>query len=110
MVDGQPDHGFEVVQPVAGVIATASEDHTVDASPWSRRRGALLQCICQLDLVATTGRGPGEDLEYRRVEDVAPDDRKVAWGVSRIGFLDQPSDANHGPITLILRPARRVLR
>src|SRR5665648_346751 len=103
MVDSQPDHGLEIVQPVSRVIATATEDHAVHASSGSRGCGAFLQGIGQLDLVATAGLGLGQDLEYRRVEDVAPDDRQIARSISGIWFLDQPRDANHGSVTVIRR-------
>src|SRR5664279_4079852 len=103
MLNSEPDHGLEVVQTVSRVIATAAEDHAVDTSSGCGRRCTLLQCIGQLDLVATTGRGLCQDLEYRRVQDVAPDHRQVARGVSGVGFLDQPRDANHGSVTVIPR-------
>src|SRR5664279_2444542 len=103
MLNSEPDHGLEVVQTVSRVIATAAEDHAVDTSSGCGRRCTLLQCIGQLDLVATTGRGLCQDLEYRRVQDVAPDHCQVARGVSGVGFLDQPRDANHGSVTVIPR-------
>ena len=55
MVDGQPDHGLEIVEPVSGVIATAAEDDAVHASSGLGGLGPLLQRIGQLDLVAATG-------------------------------------------------------
>src|SRR5690554_4253064 len=92
---GELDHGLEVVEAVARVVAAPTEDDAVDAAALlDRHARELLQRVRELDLAAAARRRALEDLEDRRVEHVAADDREVAGGVLRGGLLDELGQAH----------------
>ena len=65
-ITGEPDDRLQVIRPVAGVIATAAEDHAVNAAPASSSAIAKVrERVRELDLAAPARGRVAQDVEHR---------------------------------------------
>src|SRR5689334_10365688 len=88
--------GAQIVELVAGVVATAPEQHSVHATALlGRHRGQGAQRVGQLDLPATARLRLLQHVEDGRVEHVTADDDPVAGLLARRRLLDQVADPGH---------------
>src|SRR6478735_2391653 len=84
---------LEVVEPVAGVVATSAEHDAVHPARRLRSGGEGLQRVGQLDLAALAGRRVLEHLENLGAQHVAADHREVRGGRAGGRLLDEAGDA-----------------
>ena len=81
---------LDVVEAVAGVVATPAEDDAVHPAGLLGGACHLLQRVRQLDLAARARLGVLQDAEHLRPQHVTPDDGEVGRVEPVAGFSTSP--------------------